>query len=552
MSRGDIWSQTLKSVANYISKEENSEIYSLVDQVTPISLQPNLNRKEALYQLTQPTNSSANLQHLHNYLEKLSDNLIRNQQRAKLYLYSDFAGTDWANFFNNFSPYPLIEFHPITLDEVDLKGNFQITDISWKRLANRNSNTEIIANVRNNSTLPQKINISVHTTNEEHHIKEILINADNTEEVRFELPNTAQEFHEGYVYIDYPDNYPLDNKTFFVIPQKASLEIIRVGHSLHMDDLFIPPALESSKQVAINWNNVKIESIHNELHKHKFDLLIIDQGFIDSKNLFDSITNALNRGIYILFLPNTDNELNKWEQKFLNNGHFQPTSNYSHLGKPNRFTKIDSNHPIFTPFVNHLRNDLFAIRFQQWKIFHQKDARVLAHLLNNEPGLSLLSSGKGQILIPSFQFNPDWSDWSVSRSFAPFIQSYVSWIEENMANKYIRELHENPEFNKITQPQEPGIYRTNHSEHPIAWNVSRRESELFANQFPLIQWCNKQKFYSDTAPDLPKFIVNKNKDYIITERREYRDTILSIFFVLLLIEFVLSFYYSYRNDLLNE
>ncbi|HEY3969234.1 MAG TPA: BatA domain-containing protein [Planctomycetaceae bacterium] len=96
---------------------------------------------------------------------------------------------------------------------------------------------------------------------------------------------------------------------------------------------------------------------------------------------------------------------------------------------PHRFDRWDEDHPLFEPFNDPQHGDLRRFAFSACtRITPAADVHVIAWFRGNIPALIEKRLGKGRVLWFTSACDREWSDWTRSRLYLPFMHQMVGYL----------------------------------------------------------------------------------------------------------------------------
>jgi hypothetical protein len=168
-----------------------------------------------------------------------------------------------------------------------------------------------------------------------------------------------------------------------------------------------------------------------------------------------------------------------------------------------RFATWDKDHPVFRPFIDPQHGDLRRIGFRHiTKVKPAPDSKTLATAQTGDPLLLESRLDRGIILLFTSAADRDWSDWPQSPLYVPLINQIMGYLTGRLL-----------EGQRITSPltgpgrnNPPGI--TRNGEVVLVRNLDPKESEL--ERFTVEQF--RKTF------DLPEFESSEKKREAATEK----------------------------------
>jgi len=157
---------------------------------------------------------------------------------------------------------------------------------------------------------------------------------------------------------------------------------------------------------------------------------------------------------------------------------------------PFRFEQWDESHPLFEPFNDPQHGDLRRFAFGSiTRITPAVDAVVVARFRGGAPALLEKRLGKGRVLWFTSACNREWSDWTRSRLYLPFMHQMLGYLAGLTGGGPVREVLIDT-TSALAADVVPGVYERDGFTEVV--NVGPRESETdrctpeeFANRFQL-------------------------------------------------------------------
>ncbi|HEY2250667.1 MAG TPA: BatA domain-containing protein [Planctomycetaceae bacterium] len=157
---------------------------------------------------------------------------------------------------------------------------------------------------------------------------------------------------------------------------------------------------------------------------------------------------------------------------------------------PYRFDRWDEDHPLFEPFNDPQHGDLRRFAFSACtRIVPGPDAQVVAWFRGEIPALIEKKLGKGQVLWFTSACDREWSSWTSSRLYLPFMHQVLGYMAGLTAGGPVRDVLIDS-ISTLPADVVPGIFE--HDGYTAVVNTGARESETdrctreeFANRFQL-------------------------------------------------------------------
>ncbi len=143
---------------------------------------------------------------------------------------------------------------------------------------------------------------------------------------------------------------------------------------------------------------------------------------------------------------------------------------------PHRFDRWDEDHPLFEPFNDPQHGDLRRFAFSACtRITPAADARVIAWLRGDIPALIEKRLGKGRVLWFTSACDREWSDWTRSRMYLPFMHQMVGYLAGLTGGGPVRDLLIDS-TSPLAADVVPGLYERDGFAEIV--NTGPRESEI--------------------------------------------------------------------------
>jgi hypothetical protein len=158
---------------------------------------------------------------------------------------------------------------------------------------------------------------------------------------------------------------------------------------------------------------------------------------------------------------------------------------------PHRFEQWDESHPLFEPFNDPQHGDLRRFAFGACtRIVPADDARVVAWFRGERPALLEKRLGKGRVLWFTSACDREWSDWTRSRLYLPFVHQMLGYLAGLTGGGPVRDVLIDSTAATLAADTIPGVFERD--EYTEVINTGPRESEIdrctpeeFANRFQL-------------------------------------------------------------------
>ena len=319
-----------------------------------------------------------------------------------------------------------------------------------------------------------------------------------------------------------PDDLPGDNRTYFALPPMNEGRIALLSQSTYLRAALTPEVMRGHWTARTLQPSKLADEVNSPLMD---DVLVVEAGYLQSKDARDLVYRYLNNGHGVLLLLNRVSPLVRGMLSSLSfdvAGGTQegdapaatpaPTAPDSPDTQYIRYIALQ--HPIFEPFIEADLGDLSAVKISQYVHINSKTAIPLIFSSNGDGLLYEAMQTKGRLLVSAFGFDRSQTDWPVQTSFVPFLDSlllYARGLKEMQTafepgEIYAMEIppgdatpkevvlrkdgnpvaHVTVDANRRAQipiPDEPGVYSITYDADPavktmIAVNPPAKESEL--------------------------------------------------------------------------
>jgi hypothetical protein len=143
---------------------------------------------------------------------------------------------------------------------------------------------------------------------------------------------------------------------------------------------------------------------------------------------------------------------------------------------PHRFDHWDEDHPLFEPFNDPQHGDLRRFAFSACtRITPAADARVIAWFRGNIPALIEKRLGQGRVLWFTSACDREWSDWTRSRMYLPFVHQMVGYLSGLTGGGPVRDVLIDS-TSPLAADVAPGVYERDGFAEIV--NTGPRESEI--------------------------------------------------------------------------
>jgi hypothetical protein len=305
-----------------------------------------------------------------------------------------------------------------------------------------------------------------------------------------------------------PDALAADNRLFFTLPPMKEGRVALLAQSPYLHTAFLPEVMRGHWTARVLQPSKLADEAGANLD---CDVLLVEAGYLQSKDARDLMLRYLNNGHGVVLLLNRTSPL---VESVLGDLGFS----FEHFKKanpdvPQAFRYLALQHPIFAPFRSPDFGGASDVRVFEHARVASKSALPLIFSQNGDCLLFESASTKGKLLVSAFGFERAQTDWPVQLSFIPFLDSMLQYArgqktaetlfepgdifemelpsEKNPRQVVVRrgdqELSRFPvDANRRAQirvPDEPGLFSVTFDNDPlvqnmIAVNPPPKESEL--------------------------------------------------------------------------
>lgn len=321
-----------------------------------------------------------------------------------------------------------------------------------------------------------------------------------------------------------PDDLPGDNSTFFALPPINEGHVALLSQSTYLRAALTPDVMRGHWTARILQPSKLLDEVNSPLMD---DVLVVDAGYLQSKDARDLVYRYLNNGHGVVLLLNRMTPLVRGmlssvgfdvaggqdqDAAGLSPGSSSAVPADSPGAQTIRYLALE--HPVFAPFLESDLGDLSAVKVSQFVRISSKTALPLIFSSNGDGLLFETMQTKGRLIVSAFGFERSETDWPVQTSFVPFLDSllhYARGLKEMQTafepgeiypmeippgdaapkevalrkegNVVTRATVDANRHAQITVPGEPGVYALTYDSDPavrsmIAVNVPAKESEL--------------------------------------------------------------------------
>lgn len=317
-----------------------------------------------------------------------------------------------------------------------------------------------------------------------------------------------------------PDDLAGDNRTYFALPPMNEGRVALLSQSAYLRAALTPDVMRG------HWTQRILQpaKLQDEVNSPLMDdVLVVDAGYLQSKDARDLVYRYLNNGHGVVLLLNRMTPLVRGMLSSLgfdvagaqdsDTSGPAPTPTPADSSGAQTIRYLALEHPIFAPFMESDLGDLSAVKVSQFVHISSKTALPLIFSSSGNGLLFEATQTKGRLIVSAFGFERSETDWPVQTSFIPFLDSllhYARGLKEMQTSFEPGEIYSmeippgdtarkvvvRKDGNVLTQvtvdanrhaqvtaPGEPGIYAITYDADPavrsmIAVNVPAKESEL--------------------------------------------------------------------------
>ncbi len=507
MKAGETWQIAKTKAIEWLDSENKHARTAIVLMGKSIRVltsfeQPFETQEAALKQLI-PTSESTNPE----AALRFADRLIENQpaKQKKITVISDMAASAWQKVEWEHPLSPGVRIEPQGILPEPPK-NVAITDIAVPRsFWQTNILFTVTATLKNFSSVSCESQATLRINDHQVKTESIHLEANEANELSFSVSPTELRTIKGSIQLQPNDLFDPDNERFFTVSAGLPTRIGRLTAKKEATDIYLRTALFPQADTSTGrYQWVSMDPQTSASIKESADVLFLDQGMQLSPARAETIKTFVNEGgSIILFLGDSD-RLTDFEKTFLPI-ELGPKREMGALSAAQHFAQIQSTHPILRPFFLPRGGDLFQVAVQKWRSFRAVTAQHLIQLAANEdPILSLLPVGKGQVMIVAFPFSfepgqPLWSDWPLQATFLPMIHQTLNWFEQKTSST--QDLIVGDPAPDGTATAQPGFCGSDQKAGSIrAVNIDSSESDLA--RWPLMNSFQRLENSDKKVPDI--------------------------------------------------
>jgi hypothetical protein len=174
---------------------------------------------------------------------------------------------------------------------------------------------------------------------------------------------------------------------------------------------------------------------------------------------------------------------------------------------PHRLDRWDESHPLFEPFNDPQHGDLRRFAFNGYtRITPAPGTEVVAWFRGDAPALLEKRLGKGRVLWFTSACDREWSDWTRSRLYLPFVHQMLGYLAGLTGGGPVRDVLIDSLSAALPADTVPGVFQRDGYTEVV--NTGPRESEIdrctvdeFANRFQLkLNDGTEQQIFAKAAP----------------------------------------------------
>lgn len=425
--------------------------------------------------------------------------------RKELYIYTDLqrSGLDWTNV----EPVPpAVELHLVDLGRSAV-NNVAITTVQPARHVIRPGETVgIQAGVFNAGPFPLEkmpVVLTLECGSRKHVLRERLsVEPQATGTVAFEVPALTEGLWRGIVRIETEDDLPFDNQRFVGLlctpPVSVLLadgdprDVPQLGETYFLEkSLRLAPSGESFSESPYRPASVSLAA-GERLPNFSAQRIVVlaNVGALSRTNAL-ALAEFVSAGGGLLVFTGDRVDAEGYRAAAaagLCVGEIGSVLRAHEL--PYRLERWDETHSLFEPFNDPQHGDLRRLAFSACtRIAPAPDAQVLAWFHGEIPALVEKKLGKGKVLWFTSACDREWSDWTRSRLYLPFMHQTLGYLAGLTGGGPVRDVLIDS-TSTLAADVVPGIFERDGFTEVL--NTGARESETdrctpdeFANRFQL-------------------------------------------------------------------
>lgn len=315
--------------------------------------------------------------------------------------------------------------------------------------------------------------------------EQLKLEAGSFESFRFDLSSLSEGLWQGTVTIQTEDDLPLDNSRPLAILASKPYQVLLVdGKETNSPILASTYFLEAALRLAppgelytaSPFEPHRVTAIDARMKLENYDVIVLSNVADLGQRTSQQVANRVEDGAGLLVFTGenvTPSHTADLQANHLTVGEIGEIDHIKDL--PFRLRTWDHKHPIFIPFDDPQLGDLQRLSFSARTILKPaSDATVLATFGESKPALIEKKLGKGTVVWFGSAADRQWSDWTRSRLYLPFMYQLLGYQSGLLAGGKVRQ--EVLEGSRA-QPSDviPGVYPK--EGHTLVVSQSARESE---------------------------------------------------------------------------
>ena len=310
-----------------------------------------------------------------------------------------------------------------------------------------------------------------------------------------------------------PDDLPQDDTAYFALPPVTEGRVALLTQSTFLKTA-LSAAVARGHWAAQILQPADLSSLLTTAGDPDSDVLMIDADYLQARpgrDLVDRYAKS-GRGVFIMMGGNSPLLIGFLQQLGFESG-LEPSSNLPPVLQPIRYFASES--PVFLPFSVPDFGNLSEVRIGSPVHLRAVTGKPLLFSQNGDGLLFDVSREKGRMLLSTFTFDRDETDWVVHPSFVPFLDAALQYLRpqpqlsqtlepgeiwlaqlpadstysiatlRDAASKQLAQMPIDKELHRVTlrAPDSPGIYLLTYDADPgiqqmLAVNPSLKESDL--------------------------------------------------------------------------
>lgn len=438
MRREALWNAALQKAKDIIQQagEDQIAIYTfdsklnvikgLSDTQQPISQKSHKFDQERLIKITpgwNSTNLGMALAEIASLLQQqaASDPTNSSLQNSTIELITDFQSGSQINSLMDFSwPEELkVRLHQLQVKETSNAG---------LQLLALDESSQATVRIVNAADSQQELFTLAYQGNESLS-KQVYVPRGQSRVIQMSTQEEQQQFKQIILTGDHHD---FDNTLYLQPSEKKELSIIHyatpAAGSKESPDYFAKRAFPSTKSREVNFLTIGPDSPQIMIANTEIHLMIISRQLSQTET--NLVKQYLQQGGIVLFSLNDDNSSQTLKPllSLPDNVAEKVTVDSAEVNGYALLTNINFDHPIFQMFQAPEYSDFTKLKFWKYQQITFPDSiphQVLARFDHDHPAIMNIPSGQGQLIVMTFGWTPEESQFALSTKFVPMMNAIL-------------------------------------------------------------------------------------------------------------------------------